>query len=321
MAAMIDRSGPPSTGSAAADSSAIMRDTDTASRVAQHAAAKINLALHVTGRRPDGYHLLETLVVFTEAGDNLTIELAATDSLVLSGPFSAKLSETDDNLVSRARDRLRSALVADGRAAPSIAMHLDKQLPIASGIGGGSADAAACLRALQALWQARDVDLIALAANLGADVPMCLSSQPQLATGIGELTQAIGGFPSLDLVLVNPGVQVATPAVFAALGRKDNRPLPPFSGLSMPSSVIEYLRETRNDLQSAAIGLAPEIGQALDALDASDALFSRMSGSGATCFGLYADPHQAARAATQIAEHAPHWYVKATRSFATENSR
>jgi 4-diphosphocytidyl-2-C-methyl-D-erythritol kinase len=307
MAATIDRDATPSAGSAAL--------------VTQHAAAKINLALHVTGRRSDGYHLLETLVVFTEAGDTLTIEPAASDSLVLSGPFGDKLSQHEDNLVSRARDRLRSEIVANGRNAPPVAIHLDKHLPIASGIGGGSADAAAALRALQALWQAGDIDLRALARDLGADVPMCLSRQPQLASGIGEQTRTIEGFPGLDLVLVNPGVHVSTPAVFAALGRTDNPPLPSMSGLVTPSGVIDYLRETRNDLQPAAIGLAPEIEQALDALETSGALFSRMSGSGATCFGLYADPHQAARAAAQIAEHAPHWYVQATRSFATENSR
>jgi 4-diphosphocytidyl-2-C-methyl-D-erythritol kinase len=240
---------------------------------------------------------------------------------VLSGPSGDKLSQHEDNLVSRARDRLRSALAADGQSAPPAALHLDKHLPIASGIGGGSADAAAALRALQALWHAEDIDLRPLARDLGADVPMCLSRQPQLASGIGEQTKAIEGFPALDLVLVNPGVHVSTPAVFTALSRKENPPLPSVSGLSTPSSVIDYLRETRNDLQLPAIGLAPEIEQALKALAASDALFSRMSGSGATCFGLYADPHQAARAAAQIAEHAPNWYVKATRSFATENSR
>jgi 4-diphosphocytidyl-2-C-methyl-D-erythritol kinase len=321
MAASIDPDGTPSAGSAAGDLSAMTRDGAVTSLVTQHAAAKINLALHVTGRRSDGYHLLETLVVFTEAGDTLTIEPAASDSLVLSGPFGDKLSQHEDNLVSRARGRLRSALAADGRSAPPVAIHLDKHLPIASGIGGGSADAAAALRALQALWQAEDIDLRSLAGDLGADVPMCLSRQPQLASGIGEQTEAIEGFPALDLVLVNPGVHVSTPAVFAALARKYNPPLPSVSGLSTPSGVIDYLRETRNDLQPAAIGLAPEIEQALDALETRGALFSRMSGSGATCFGLYADPHQAAGAAAQIAEHAPHWYVKATRSFATENSR
>ncbi|GLQ38563.1 4-diphosphocytidyl-2-C-methyl-D-erythritol kinase [Rhizobium albus] len=307
MAATIDWDATPSAGSAAL--------------VTQHAAAKINLALHVTGRRSDGYHLLETLVVFTEAGDTLTIEPAASDKLVLSGPFSEKLSQNEDNLVSRARDHLRSALAADSRSAPPVAIQLDKHLPIASGIGGGSADAAAALRSLQALWHAEDIDLRPLARDLGADVPMCLSRQPQMASGIGEHTRTIEGFPALDLVLVNPGVHVATPAVFAALIRKDNPPLPSVSGLSTSSSVIDYLRETRNDLQPAAIGLVPEIEQALKALETSDALFSRMSGSGATCFGLYADPHQAARAAAQIVEHAPHWYVTATRSFATENSQ
>jgi 4-diphosphocytidyl-2-C-methyl-D-erythritol kinase len=321
MAATIDPDGTPSAGLAAGDLRAMTREGAVTSLVTQHAAAKINLALHVTGRRSDGYHLLETLVVFTEAGDTLTIEPAASDSLVLSGPFGDKLSHHEDNLVSRARDRLRSALAANGRSAPPVAIHLDKHLPIASGIGGGSADAAAALRALQALWHAEDIDLRPLSRDLGADVPMCLSRQPQLASGIGEQTKAIEGFPALDLVLVNPGVHVATPAVFTALSRKDNPPLPSVSGLSTPSSVIDYLRETRNDLQLPAIGLAPEIEQALKALAASDALFACMSGSGATCFGLYADPHQAARAATQIAEHAPNWYVKATRSFATENSR
>lgn len=279
---------------------------------AEHAPAKINLALHVTGRRADGYHLLESLAVFTEFGDRVVIAPAAEDGFAVTGPFAGNVPLDAGNLVIRARDALRQANPA---FATPVCITLEKNLPIASGIGGGSSDAAAVLRALARHWRT-NTDLSALGAKLGADIPMCLAAHPLIARGIGEIIEPVADFPALPLVLVNPGIAVSTPEVFRALANRENPPLPPLpSRLDLPS-IVDWLRATRNDLEAPAKALAPVIGEALDALDRAGGVFARMSGSGATCFGLFETTSQADAAAKAIRQAQPGWFVAATMTVA-----
>jgi len=276
---------------------------------AEHAPAKINLALHVTGRRADGYHLLESLAVFTELGDRITVAPAAEDNFSVTGPFAAHVPPDGDNLVMRARDALRA--LAPGAAAP-VAITLEKNLPIASGIGGGSSDAAATLRALARLWRI-DADLAAPGLELGADVPMCLAARSLVARGIGEALEEVA-LPPLPLVLVNPGVAVATPDVFRALTSRENPPLPPLPAGIDAGGLASWLRTARNDLEAPAKALAPAISDVLDGLNGSGALVARMSGSGATCFGLFDSTDAAARSADALRRDRPGWFVAATAS-------
>lgn len=278
-------------------------------KVVEHAPAKVNLALHVTGRRDDGYHLLNTLVVFTEVGDTVSVAAAEQDSFTIQGPFAGLLDDEADNLVLRARDLLRS-LYGD---LPPVAISLEKNLPVASGIGGGSSDAAATLRALMRLWGIElSADALAAAAlRLGADLPMCLYARTLVARGIGEEIEPVEGMPPLHMVLANPGVAVPTPAIFRALASRENPPLPRLAGAT---ALFDWLAATRNDLEAPAIALAPEIGDVLSALSASGAVPARMSGSGATCFGLFNSPAEAEAAASAIAARYPAWYVTATRT-------
>ncbi|MDP3897328.1 MAG: 4-(cytidine 5'-diphospho)-2-C-methyl-D-erythritol kinase [Mesorhizobium sp.] len=283
------------------------------------APAKLNLALHVTGRRADGYHLLETLAVFTEFGDRIKISPAERDALALTGPYADGLALDASNLVVRARDRLRDAF--PDTVLPPILIELEKNLPIASGIGGGSSDAATALRGLARFWNlaVEAGELADIAAPLGADLPMCLAARPLLARGTGEALEPLSGWPALDLVLVNPGVPVATAAVFAGLARRDNAALPPLPPARDLGSILGWLGQTRNDLEAPARALAPGIADAIAALQATGAVFSRMSGSGATCFGLHASAKAARLAADAIRAAHPGWFVTATRAMASES--
>lgn len=285
------------------------------------APAKINLALHVTGRRADGYHLIESFVVFTELGDKLSVELADHDQFFLEGAEAAALSaeDPDGNLVVRARDALRAAARQSGRVLAPVAIRLHKRLPVSSGIGGGSADAAAALTLLCKLWGFRpgSEQLSQIALRLGADLPMCLAGQPLIARGIGEILEPAGLGFDLDLVIVNPRIGVSTPAVFSALESRENAPLPATEGLDDREQFITWLARTRNDLEPPARRLVPEIGQCLAALSAKGALFVRMSGSGASCFGLFESVNAAAEAATLLRRDKPGWYIAATRTLAT----
>jgi 4-diphosphocytidyl-2-C-methyl-D-erythritol kinase len=280
------------------------------------APAKINLALHVTGRRADGYHLLESVIVFTRFGDRLTVRPAEVDSFCVSGAFRQDIPDNGDNLVLRARNLLREAAAP---AAQPVAISLEKNLPASSGIGGGSSDAAATLRALCRLWSIdpREETVRGVAAALGADVPMCLSALPLVARGIGHDVAALPFFPALPIVLVNPGVSVSTPSVFARLASRDNPPLPPLPRFADAGAVVAWLATTRNDLESPARALAPEIDAARTALDDAGASFSRMSGSGATCFGIFASAAGAAEAADRIRRERPGWFVEATHTMAS----
>ncbi|RWM13723.1 MAG: 4-(cytidine 5'-diphospho)-2-C-methyl-D-erythritol kinase, partial [Mesorhizobium sp.] len=239
------------------------------------APAKINLALHVTGRRDDGYHLVDSLAVFTRFGDRLEIEPAEQDEFSVSGRYAAGLPLDDGNLVVKARDALRREAGAQ-RTSP-VAIRLEKNLPVASGVGGGSSDAAAALNALTRLWRL-DIDDISLARiglSLGADLPMCLKSKPLVARGIGDEVSPLSAFPALGLVLVNPGTAVSTPDVFKALSRRDNAALPPLPRRLDFHAVRNWLETTRNDLEPAAHSIQPAIGEALRALKRADAAFAR----------------------------------------------
>jgi 4-diphosphocytidyl-2-C-methyl-D-erythritol kinase len=261
------------------------------------ARAKVNLYLHVTGRREDGYHLLDSLAVFPGAGDVLEAEASPALTLAVAGPFAAAL-EGGDNLVLRAARKLDASRGA--------ALRLTKNLPVASGIGGGSADGAAALRLLSRLWRCPVPEGAALA--LGADVPVCLASEPARMQGVGEVLLPGPRLPRFGMVLVNPGMPVATPAVFA-------RRIGGFSALAaLPDGWVDAaamardLAALRNDLEAPAIALCPPIGEVLAAIAATPgALLARMSGSGATCFGLYASAGAARVAAATLAR--PGWWA------------
>ncbi|MET2827930.1 4-(cytidine 5'-diphospho)-2-C-methyl-D-erythritol kinase [Mesorhizobium shangrilense] len=282
------------------------------------AHAKINLALHVTGRRDDGYHRIESLAVFTRFGDRVETELADSDTFSVSGRYASAVPLDDSNLVLRARDALRKEAGLQGT--PPVAIRLEKNLPVAAGIGGGSSDAAAVLRGLIRIWNL-DIDNAVLARiglALGADVPMCLAAKPLIARGIGEELSMVPDFSSLGLVLVNPGTAVATADVFKALARRDNEGLPPLPRVLDFHGVRNWLEITRNDLEPAALAMQPAIGRALSQLTRAGAGFARMSGSGATCFGLFETGNVAKRAAAEIRGRQPDWFVAATRSLTSE---
>ena len=272
-------------------------------KVQRIARAKVNLALHVVGRRADGYHLLDSLVAFADFGDVVTVEPAPSLSLSITGPMAAGLSAGSDNLVLKAAQMLGNPLGA--------AITLEKRLPIASGIGGGSADAAATMQALGALWGCALPDAGQVLA-LGADVPVCLAGQSCRMAGIGDQISPIA-LPPAHLVLVNPGVGLSTAAVFGALLCRDNPPLPPAAPMPDAVALAAYLGHCRNDLEAPALSLVPQIGAVLAALQGQKGcLLARMSGSGATCFGLFASASAAVAAATALRAQSAAWWVQAT---------
>jgi 4-diphosphocytidyl-2-C-methyl-D-erythritol kinase len=266
------------------------------------ARAKVNLCLHVTGQRPDGYHLLDSLVVFADLGDRIGASPAAGLSLTITGPEGAGLAADSDNLV------LRAAAAFD--SAKGAALVLDKTLPIASGIGGGSADAAATLRALSRLWGLPLPDAARVLA-LGADVPVCLYGQPCRMEGVGEvITPLPHALPPAWLVLVNPRVQVSTPAVFRALASKTNAPMMAMPRLQGLADLAGYLAAQRNDLEAPAMAVQPIIATAKAAIAAQPGCaLARMSGSGATCFGLFDTAAAATRAADTLRQAHPDWWI------------
>jgi 4-diphosphocytidyl-2-C-methyl-D-erythritol kinase len=274
--------------------------------VHETAYAKINLALHVRAREPDGYHRIETIFAFAEDGDLLSAEKSDGLSLAISGPFADALAEEGDNLVLRAARTLADRCGVRAGAA----LKLDKRLPVASGIGGGSADAAAALRLLRRFWglEIDDYGLHGIAATLGADVPACLYSRTLRGEGRGDILLPFEapGLAGLPLLLVNPRVPVSTAAVFRAWDGIDCGPLADWTG-------------GRNDLERAARVLAPEIGSVLEAL--SDARIARMSGSGATCFALFDRAADRDAAAARIGASHPKWWSLATRVRGREAQR
>lgn len=285
-------------------------------RLAVLAPAKVNLFLHVVGRRSDGYHLLESIFAFADIGDRLEVETAKDFSFTLTGPFAKACQKAgcggEKNLTVKAARALNEKLGGEG---PKARLALQKNLPLAAGLGGGSSDAAAALKALQVLWDAEmdEEDLFSLALSLGADVPACLLGEPCFVSGIGDEITPLTRFEDLPCVLANPGLPVATGEVFKAFAGRElpfSQPLglrPEFN-----AGLWELLENTRNDLEHAACGLVPEVGKVLLALKkAKGVRLFRMSGSGATCFGLFESAEAAADSARAIATANPGWWVRA----------
>jgi 4-diphosphocytidyl-2-C-methyl-D-erythritol kinase len=268
------------------------------------APAKVNLYLHLRGRRADGYHLLDSLAVFPAVADRLTGAPGQGLSLEIGGPFGGGLAADPGNLVLRAA----RALAGAHGLAPDAALRLEKHLPLASGIGGGSSDAAAALRLLSRLWGVAVPDGLAL--SLGADVPVCLTApEPRLMAGIGERLSPAPTMPGFWMVLVNPGAAVATGAVFEAVEKRDSPPGSPPPPLTDFAALTGWLVRQRNDLQAAAVSICPPIAEVLSAL--GDALLARMSGSGATCFALHGREADAEAQAERLRRSRPGWWVVA----------
>nr|WP_319382609.1 4-(cytidine 5'-diphospho)-2-C-methyl-D-erythritol kinase [uncultured Roseibium sp.] len=260
----------------------------SAAPAAELARAKVNLALHITGQRTDGYHLLESLVVFPQIGDRLSVETSETLELVIEGPFAHDLKgPAGENLVVKA-----ICLFADAAGLDPLTLKvtLSKRLPVASGIGGGSSDAATALRLLEhhTGTYLDDDRLHGIALKLGADVPVCLTSQPQIMRGIGEDVSPAPQLPQCGMVLINPRIEVSTPGVFKTLKKRSNPGLPKFpERLDALPELVDLLRRCRNDLQQPAVDLCPQIGDVVEALETEEGVvLARMSGSGATVFGL-----------------------------------
>ena len=272
-------------------------------QITEFAPAKVNLTLHVTGQRDDGYHLLDSLVVFCGIGDWVCACSAPSVDLTINGPQSHLLTNGNDNLVLRA-----ARLMAVDRGA---VLTLDKHLPLASGIGGGSANAAAALRALSRLWDMPLPDAAAVLL-LGADVPVCLAGIPARMRGIGGKVDAISQLPDMHIVLANPGVEVPTPLVFKSLASKQNQPMPdPLPEWADVADFAQWLATQRNDLEAPARAHAPVIDTVLAAIAAQPgAMIARMSGSGATCFGLFETGWAAKQAADAISAAKPAWWVE-----------
>lgn len=271
------------------------------------APAKINLFLHITGRREDGYHTLQSLMVFSDVGDDLEFLAQDEFAVEVTGPFAADLSMPKDNLIYKAA-RLLSE---EYRARPYGRIVLTKNLPVASGIGGGSADAAAAIKGLVKLWKlpGEPARLQKIALQLGADVPACLEGGAVWAEGIGEKLTAMPDMPPLHLVLVNPLIATPTLAVFKNFCGNFSPPL------EKRSLKMDDLEQCRNDLMAAAINVTPQIKEVLALLGGTEnCLFHRLSGSGATCFGVYRDKTAAQAAAAVLRARHPAWWIQAART-------
>ncbi len=291
----------------------------TSKSARRFAPAKVNLFLHVGDKRPDGYHNLVSLIAFADTGDWIEVRDAKRQSFSMTGPFADALKGETDNLVLRAARDLDVWAEERGHKTTPVELILEKNLPIAAGIGGGSSDAAAVLHLLAEHWSlpiAID-ELEAIGQTLGADVPVCLRGCPTLVSGMGEILNRAPQLPAFSLVLVNPGIEVPTKRIFNTISVRSGV-VPPLFPQSFDSArgFAMYLDRLFNDLAAPAKAIAPVIMHAESALVATEGcLIARMSGSGATCFGLYETEEAAIIAATQIAESNPSWWVKAARTY------
>lgn len=292
----------------------------TAANEAQRfAPAKINLFLHVGDRRADGYHNLLSLIAFADVGDRISVKPAKQTSFRLAGPFSAALEGDPDNLVLQAERALVEWAIERNLQTQPVEITLEKNLPVASGVGGGSADAAATLLLLSSYWSlpigVDDLAKIGLA--LGADVPVCLRSSPTMVSGVGEILAPVDNLPRFSFVLANPRVEVPTSQVFKALSVRSGAAVyTSFANFATARDLAMVLDRLTNDLAPPAKAMAPVIMKVESALaQTTNCLIARMSGSGATCYGLYESDADAAVAAETIARAHPEWWVKATRSY------
>ncbi|TNE35847.1 MAG: 4-(cytidine 5'-diphospho)-2-C-methyl-D-erythritol kinase [Alphaproteobacteria bacterium] len=287
--------------------------------ITEKAHAKINLFLHITGKRQDGMHEMQSLAIFPQVYDTVTVKRGSDLSLEITGPFADdlwKAADIEDNLVIKAARLVQGALGKDRGAA----ITLDKQLPVASGLGGGSADAAATLRALMQHWNYHpDITTVrAIAAQLGADVPVCLASQPSVMRGIGTQLSLPPRVPYMHMLLINPGKPVSTKKVFESLNwryaaKKGEVKLPSDFGTVRKHG--NFLKKCRNDLEPVAMRLQPEIKSVIKALEGQDGcLVARMSGSGASCFGIFKSQATTRAAYEVLSAQNPKWWIKATTS-------
>ena len=264
------------------------------------APAKVNLSLNITGRRDDGYHLLDSIVVFTTFGDQIDLSPASGDSVRVSGPFAASLTAAGDNICLRALSAFREA---GGEAGP-LAIHIDKQIPVGAGLGGGSSDAAAMLRHLNgaSAHPLSEERLAAVALSLGADVPVCLAGTAQRMQGIGDMLTPVDPVPHGHLVLARADAMLPTAEVFRSLRKSGSRDAAPLRSSEISGSVADIVA-AGNDLQAAAMSLSPDIALVLDRLrDGNGVIAAQMSGSGTACFGLFEDAGVAATAAQRLAD-------------------
>ncbi len=276
------------------------------------ARPKVNLFLHVTERREDGYHLLESLVCFPDGiGDRITVSEGDALSLFETGPFASQTGCQSQNLIMKAADLLKREFSV-GQGAKVL---LEKNLPVASGIGGGSADAALTLNLLCDLWKIsiEKDHLESLAASLGADVPSCLQSRTAMMRGIGEILSPVETLPAFSILLVNPGVTVSTPAIFKELSIPEDQPAIPERWGEVPNDIFLSLGRCRNDLEPAAFSLVPAIKKVINILKMQDGCrLARMSGSGATCFGLFETLEEARDAQKTVEMQHPSWWSAAS---------
>jgi 4-diphosphocytidyl-2-C-methyl-D-erythritol kinase len=292
------------------------------------APAKVNLTLHITGRRADGFHLLESVIGFTDLSDRITLTPADEISLTVGGPESAALAEDTGNLVLRAAHLIRDQLRDHVKTASGAHIALEKNIPVAAGLGGGSADAAATMAGCLRFWNGGGAPLIndqTVAAELGADVPICRFGRAAKVSGIGEVISAVPPWPDAWLLLVNPRVTLSTAQVFKAFQgplkepEKEPEPEPETEKTLSPewgpsfADFAAYLKGQDNSLTGAAMAAAPAIAGVLSALGAlSGCALARMSGSGPTCFGLYATKAEANAGRTWMADNQPDWWVYVT---------
>lgn len=284
---------------------------------AVEARAKLNLCLHITGRRPDGLHAMESLVVFPQIGDRIEVARVGALELALdpAAPFAGALPRDHTNLVLRAARLLQT----EASVSAGARLRLAKHLPVAAGLGGGSADAAAALRALRRLWNApvSDRRLAEIAWRLGADLPVCLRARPTLVAGGGERLSPAPALPVFWVVLVYPGQPLATADVFRALDPRAVRgralPTRP-EGFGTLAELVDWLQGTRNDLAAAAARILPVCDNVRRALAAEGAVLVRMSGSGSGHFGIFADAGAARRAAAALARANPGWWCRAAQA-------
>lgn len=282
-------------------------------RLSEKAPAKVNLSLRVLGQRTDGFHQISSIVAFADIADVLELTPSTRASFAVSGPFAAAIT-ADDNLVERAERAFREKC----SSAQPARISLDKQLPVAAGIGGGSADAAAALRLMAnanpGCVPAAEIEKIA--ASLGSDVVVCLASRAARMSGRGEKVTPLAAFPPLHVVLVNPGAALAAGEIYAALRAAPSNGENAKSAETIPRletahDVIAHMRETGNDLEAPAIAMAPVVGEVLSMIaETPGCAIARMSGSGSTCFGIYETAMQAETSAQIIAESYPDWWIK-----------
>ncbi len=298
----------------ASNSRGSAHDSLVAGSVCETARAKVNLTLHIKGKRPDGYHELESLVVFADVCDELVFTPASDDSLSLEGPFAGLVD--GENLVLKTKRAVATWLgIAIGGH-----FRLTKNIPVAAGLGGGSSDAAATIRALLQACDstANAKDFLKQSAAIGADVPVCLQNSAAWMCGLGERVTPVTGLTPLPAILVNPRIKLSTAAVFKTLNAKplqpeESGPPPAFAGWNDPQEAAAWLNEGRNDLEAPAIALEPAVERVLDTLRRLDGcLLSRLSGSGPTCFGIFSSQDAAGEAAREIERSCPKWWVQAT---------